>query len=155
MIRRLLALVPLLLLLAAAPPPGADCSADVSPLQFGQFRSIGGGGTDITATIVVTCTATLAATIAYEIRIAPAPGGAGRVMHGAAGDLRYDLYTSPAYRQPWGDGTGGTSVVEGSMALAAGERHSASYTVYGRILADRRVRAGSYADAPAVYLVVQ
>ncbi|WP_267414856.1 hypothetical protein [Sphingomonas sp. GC_Shp_4] len=39
MIRRLLALVPLLLLLAAT-PPGVDCSADVSPLQFGQFRSV-------------------------------------------------------------------------------------------------------------------
>lgn len=144
-------------LVAILPQPAwaADCTAEVSPLVFGQFHSIDGSPADITATIGVTCSASAAETVNYEIRIAAPSGRSGRVMHGSEGDLPYELYTSLNRRQPWGDGTGGTGVVTGSMSLAAGERHTVNYTAYGRILATRAARAGAYSDALPVYLVIQ
>jgi spore coat protein U-like protein len=147
-------LAPLLALLPAQ-AWAADCTTQVSPLVFGQFRAIDGTTADITATITVSCVAIAPEAVAYELRIAAAAGGATRAMHGATGDLAYELYTSLNGRQRWGDGTGGTGVVAGSMSLVAGERHSQSYTVYGRILADRRARAGAYTDVLPVYLVLR
>jgi spore coat protein U-like protein len=53
--------------------------------------------------------------------------------------LNYNLYTTASRTTVWGDGTGGTSTLNG---LAFGATH----TVYATVPARQNVRVGQYTD---------
>jgi spore coat protein U-like protein len=129
----------------------ADCALQATPLVFGSYRPTLRGPTDVTATITVTCTASQAESISYEIALL----GTGRdALEAAEGGpaLRFGLFVDAVRMRRWGDGLGGTATLAGSMALAAGERRSMSYTVYGRLAGGQKVRAGNYALVPMISL---
>lgn len=122
-----------------------NCAVSAGNLAFGNYSASSGSPTDATATLSVTCTASLAYTIALD-------GGtttssvSGRAMNdGASHTLSYGLYTSGAYSTVWGDGTGGTATVPGT-----GTGTAQSVTVYGRIPAAQFVAAGNYSDRVTV-----
>lgn len=129
----------------------ADCALQATPLVFGSYRPTLRGSTDVTATITVTCTASQAESISYEIALLGMGRDALDAIEGGPA-LRFGIFVDAVRMRRWGDGLGGTTTLNGSMALAAGERRSMSYTVYGRLAGGQKVRAGNYAFAPMIDL---
>ncbi|WP_175730308.1 Csu type fimbrial protein [Burkholderia ambifaria] len=57
------------------------------------------------------------------------------------GSVSYQLYQDSGHTQPWGDGTGGTS-----MATGTGSGFAQAITVYGRVPAQATPAPGNYSD---------
>jgi len=68
--------------------------------------------------------------------------------------MQYNLYTSAARTQIWGDATGGTAKVSDSQLLVFGTSQH-SYTTYGRIPALQDLAPGTYTDTITVTLNYQ
>ncbi len=122
----------------------AACSVGNSSLAFGSFNTLtGSNNVDSTGTITVSCFLQLSA---YTIALAT--GGSGtyspRRMASGGNTLDYNLYTDAGYSQIWGDGTGGSFTVAGSVLIG-----SRNHTVYGRIplSTQRGASVGSYGDS--------
>lgn len=124
----------------------ALCSVGSTSLAFGSFNPLTDSTVDSTATITITCDASTSYTIALS------PGGSGtysqRRMASGGNTLYYNLYTDAGYNQIWGDGTGGSFMVDGGPALLGSRDH----TVYGRIplASQRNAMVGSYSDSITV-----
>jgi spore coat protein U-like protein len=142
------------LVAAPAAARAADCTATSTPLNFGDYNPFDSTPTAITATISVTCIATQTATISYKIALGP--GGSGnfmrRILRNGGASLNYQLYTSAALDQIWGDGTGNTGQVSDSYVLSARRSQTISYRLYGSIPPAQNVIAGSYTDPILVIL---
>ena len=68
-------------------------------------------------------------------------------MKSGANTLGYNLYTANTYSVVWGDGTGSTSTVTGTMVLNSPNPSGTSQsTVYGQIPALQDAAVGSYSD---------
>jgi spore coat protein U-like protein len=63
-----------------------------------------------------------------------------RVMRSGVNALNYNLYTSTAHAQVWGDGSGGSSVV------ATVNNGTITLNVFGQIPAGQDVAVGIYTD---------
>lgn len=139
------------------PAVAADCSLQATPLIFGTYNPLASASTSIMAMITVTCLAMVADQVSYEIRLSrsPASSYSQRKMRDGASVLDYQLYTGSAMTEIWGDGTGGTVVVRGSLSLTAGTARSASYTVYGRLIGNHAIFPGTYLDPVSVTLVME
>jgi spore coat protein U-like protein len=61
------------------------------------------------------------------------------------------LYTTAAYSNVWGDGSGSTTLVNGGALLSIGTNET-DYTVYGRIPAGQDSAAGIFMDTIVVTL---
>lgn len=67
--------------------------------------------------------------------------------------LNYNLYTTAAYSQVWGDGSGSTGVVAGSMVIGFvfwPTTDTGTHTVFGRIPGAQDVSPGAYLDTIVV-----
>ena len=123
------------------------CTVSATSVAFGSFNTLTGSTVDSTGTITVTCNKAIPYTIALS------PGGSGtysqRRMANGGNTLDYNLYSNPGYNQIWGDGTGGSSTVTGSILL---RRDSTDHIVYGRIplSTQRNAMVGSYSDSITV-----
>jgi spore coat protein U-like protein len=152
----------LLLLLAGLLPlaaRAATCAVVATPHAFGTYSSPGGAQTDSGSTLTVTCTPDkilLSCSTSYSIALSAgtsASYGPRQLASGAA-RLNYNLYTSAARSTVWGDGSGGSNTVSGTintsllglLCLAGSNNH----TVYGRIPAAQNVSSGIYADTITV-----
>jgi len=137
----------LLLNMLWPPTASAACSVNNTNLAFGSFSPLTGNTVDSTATITVTCALQLS-----SYTIALSPGGSGtynpRRMTSGGNTLEYNLYTSAGYSQIWGDGTGGSVIVDGGSTLLGSRNH----TIYGRIplSTQRSAMIGSYSDSITV-----
>ena len=71
-----------------------------------------------------------------------------RQMKSGANTFGYNLYTTNAYAVVWGDGTGSTATISGTMRLNNGHpSQTNTHTVYGRIPALQDVAvANDYRD---------
>ena len=151
---RSLAFVAVALVLADRPAGAATaCTVSVTPLVFGNYNPVNGPALQVDATVTATCTSTTLPLVAvpYSLRIgvSTASGTMARQLAGPMGSrLSYNLYTSAAYTTVWGDGTGGTGTVPGSVTpLTLGVPAVGSHTAFGRIPALQAVRVGSYSDS--------
>lgn len=139
---KLLLLATLLLLnMLWSSKASALCSVNNSSLAFGSSNPLTDNTVDSTATITVTCLLSLS-----SYTIALSPGGSGtysqRRMANGGNTLYYNLYTDAGYSQIWGNGTGGSVIVNGGPKLLGSRNH----TVYGRIplSTQRSAMVGSY-----------
>lgn len=146
------AVLPLLWL----PPPAwasTSCAVSSTPLIFGLYDGINGATLAINATVTVSCSKSglpLTA-VAYTLAIGPSSvsGSMSRQLAGPSGArLNYNVYADPARSAVWGDGTGGTVRVSGSVtpavvAVPAVQAHG----VYGSLPAGQVTRAGAYGDS--------
>jgi spore coat protein U-like protein len=154
-----------LLLMALLALPGlaqADiaCSVGADPLAFGSYVSPGGVQTDSSSVITVTCTLVNLLVCSTTYTVSLSTGGAGsyapRKLASGSDRLDYNLYTSAAYSQVWGDGTGSTGTVSGTIVtgllglLLCNATRSNTHIVYGRIPAAQNVPAGAYSDTLTV-----
>ena len=124
----------------------ASCTTSVTPLAFGNYVPSQAGDVDTTSTIRVDCSSGLPQAIAYSIALSTGSSGsyANRTLGMGTDRLNYNLYTDANRSTVWGDGSGGTLVVAGALALPA--QASATQPVYGRLPGLQLVRPGSFAD---------
>lgn len=143
----------LLLLLLSAPAQALleTCTATALPVSFGAYDPVSGAAVDGTGQVTVLCTAVVSINVGYSISLSS--GGAGsyapRHMSLLSNTLNYNLYTSAARNTVWGNGSGGTSTVSDSYALAL-LLVSRDYPVYARVFASQNVAAGAYTDSITV-----
>ena len=160
--RRLAVGLLLSLLLAALAPPalgnGEDCTCSPSSttINFGAYDVLGGVPLDSAGSFAVTCRLergrNRSTRITYTARLATAP--TRRLAPPAGSDrLSYNVYVDAARTRPWGDGTGGTSTIGGSVTLSGrssvtdGPRY-----YYGRIApGGQDVSAASPGPPPTAY----
>jgi len=146
------------LALCAAGAACADsCTVPANTLAFGAYDTINAKAG--TSAITVTCSHTNnpAVRFDYVVALSSGPGSyAARQMAGSADTLLYNLYTSVAHTTVWGDGTAGTSVVNGSFVVGGGVGRSGSdvQTVFGLIGAPQNVLPDAYATTAPIIVTV-
>lgn len=129
------------------------CTVSTPGLAFGSYNVFAAGATKVNATLSIKCTLTTppnSVTVNYTISLSTGSSNSfvQRQMTSGANTLGYNLYTSNAYSVVWGDGTGTTKTVAGSMSLTSGNpTHTNTNTVYGQIPALQDVAvANNYSD---------
>ena len=137
----------------ATPTHAATCSVSAVSLAFGGYNPFKPGHTDTTGNIAVTCTGKPGEMVAYSISLSAGGGGFPvRRMRTPSGFLlNYNIYTNAARTLVWGDGSGGSLVVNDSYALGAPVT-TRNYAVYGRTFGAQKSVVGAYSDAIAVTL---
>lgn len=141
-------------LAGAAPALAAPtCGVLATPLVFGPYDTLLNQVVQVNATVTVSCIQLIGTihAIPYTVSLGPSAtsGSMARALGGPMGArLHYTLYTSAARSTVWGDGTGGTATVPGSITPGAlGIAVAQAHTVYGSIPALQTVRAGLYSDS--------
>lgn len=128
---------------------GCSCSVSATPVSFGSYNPLDATDDASTGTITVNCGLPLISLGgSYTIDLSPGSSGnyAQRTLRQGASALNYNLYTSGAKNQIWGDGTGGTNHIVGSIGFSL-LYNSQNFQVYGWIPARQNVPAGVYQDA--------
>jgi len=135
-----------LLLPSTARAQLASCSVSTLAVSFGVIDPAQAAATDATGTVTVTCTGL--SLIPYDVALSAGGGAyAQRTMSSGASTLNYNLYTSPTYNTVWGDGSGGTSRVSGSITLLV---NPGVHPVYARVPGNQNVAPGTYTDSITV-----
>ena len=121
------------------------CMVSVSNLSFGAtIPAIITSNIDVSVNMSVTC----ASGTAYSVALS-AGGGSGasfatRKLTSGANTMDYTLYTESGRTTVWGDGSGGSQIIQGT-----GTGVAQSIPVYGRI-APQSVAVGAYTDTITV-----
>ena len=127
----------------------ASCSVSTPGLNFGPYDVYAAGVTSSSGTLTVTCDLNPPpgnADINYTISLSTGSSNSfvQRQMKSGANTFGYNLYTTNAYSIVWGDGTGSTVTVAGSMRLTSpNPTKTNTHTVYGRIPALQDVAVAS------------
>lgn len=145
-LRLVLALCLLSLPLAADAKGTGGCSVLGAGINCPEYNAFNAGDTYMDGWITVTCDT------AATVTIAIGPGASGdtdnrtMTMTGA-NPLEYNLYTDPARRHLWGNGTTGATV---TVAVSANQE--VYVPVYGRIRDLQPISSGGYSDGPVITL---
>ncbi len=128
----------------------STCSATASTLAFTPYTP-GGGVITSNSTISVKCTKNTPFTVALNGGTSTGGTVAQRLMaFGAANTLQYNLFTTAALTQVFGDGSGTSKTVAGT---GAGVATATSVTVFGQLpdsVANQAAVAGNYTDTITV-----
>lgn len=135
-----------------------SCSVAVVGVSFGPYDPLVATPDDSAGRIDVTCVnvpGTGLDTVAYGVTLSPGMSGTYAPRHLTAGSIRldYNLYRDSGRSQVWGDGSGGSVPVSGSMKVGPGAGNSSRtnrHDVFGRIPARQDVAAGTYGDTIVV-----
>jgi spore coat protein U-like protein len=133
---------------AGGGPP--SCSVSTPGLNFGSYDVFAAGATNGNGTLSVTCTINPPpknATVNYTISLSTGSSNSfvQRQMKSGANAFGYNLYTTNAYSIVWGDTTGSTQTISGTMQLndKTNPSQTNTHTVYGRIPALQDVAVAS------------
>lgn len=152
------------LALVAWPSAGVavTCSVAASGVAFGSYDPFSPLTADAAGQVTVACgpSTTLEALLGFTANyvIALGTGVAAsyqpRRLQSGSGLLDYNLFSDAARSILWGDGSGGTQTVDGTLSalLPLGQSVSRDHTVYGRIPAQQNAVPGAYADTVTVTL---
>lgn len=136
-----------------------SCTVTTTNIAFGAYNPLAFGNTDSTGTVKVTCGGVAGLLVPFTIDLGKggATSVAARRMVASGSSLNYNLYTDPSYTTVWGDGTGGSVSVAGSLLLdVLGLSPGQVFTVYGRIPGRQlTVRPGVYTDSISVTVTYQ
>ena len=123
------------------------CTISATSVSFGTYDPLIPAPTDSQGSISYSCgtqidTRTPIKTIQVELSRGSS-GSYDRAMSGGPTPLHYNLYLDAARQTVWGDESSGTDV----LRHASPQNHQ-TYTVpvYGRILAQQDISAGTYVD---------
>jgi spore coat protein U-like protein len=132
------------------------CSISTPGLKFGAYDVFAASAVNGSGTLAVTCSLIAPAAdgkVSYTITLST--GGSNsfvqRLMSNttsSSNTLGYNLYTSNTYSVVWGDGTGATGTITGTMQLnrITNPSQSVNQTVYGKIPALQDAAVGNYLD---------
>jgi len=149
-----------LIALLAAPLVNAApyiCTPTSNTIAFGAYNPLNASpDTTSTGSFVIACTdaggnKNKTTTINYTVTLS---GQALRQLAPPAGSdrLNYNLYTDTTRNNVWGNGTGGTFAITGSISVPGQSTAStAPINYYGKITAAQDVSAASPAPAPTTY----
>lgn len=140
-----------------APPPAlaaAECVLTAGAMSFGQFAlHAGSPDQDSVANIDFSCIddglPPAVTEVSYTIRLGTGQGLTylPRAMPGPGADLAYNLYVDMGRSIVWGDGSGGTQTVAGTVPVGGGANHPA----FGRVPGGQSaVEPGLYTDSVTV-----
>jgi spore coat protein U-like protein len=131
-----------------------SCTVAATPVNFGLYDPLTPSANVATGAVSVTCTVTLLGLL-ESWTIALSTGNSSnfttRQLLNGGSPLSYNLYTSAAYANVWGDGSGSTTLVSAHVLLSSGTTVT-NYTVYGRIPAGQDSAAGTFMDTIVVTL---
>jgi spore coat protein U-like protein len=122
----------------------AACTISTTGINFGDYSVFSAVPDDSSGTITFRC-----GPPDRDIRVTLSAGGSGtlanRQMRPATGSdrLRYNLYSTAARTQIWGDGTGGTTYY---YSANPPNNRNVNIAFYGRIPAQQDVAVGVYTD---------
>jgi spore coat protein U-like protein len=133
------------------------CSVSTTSVAFGAYDVYSSSATNANGTLTVTCTFQTGIdgggkTVSYTVSMSTGSSNSfvQRTMKSGSDALGYNLYTDNTYSVVWGDGTGGSSTVSGSLHVGPGAGNgtkSQQSTVYGRVPALQDVSVSpSYTD---------
>ena len=141
-----LALLPLI---ALAPRADAlTCTfSSITGVNFGAYDVFSASPRTATGTITYSCR-TVGGVHLMTMNLSTGSSGtfANRTLKSGANVLRYNLYSTAANTQVWGDGTGTTY----QFSVDPTDKNAHSLTVYGTIPAGQDVGVGSYVDTVTV-----
>jgi spore coat protein U-like protein len=125
------------------------CWVSTTPVNFGSYDIFATMPADSTGAVSLYCNQENFITAS----IAPSTNSGSfdpRQMRLATGTdlMDYNLYRDASRTQIWGDGTGGTFMISGTVA----RKGTVNYTVYGRIPAGQDISAGLYMETLTVTL---
>ncbi len=123
-----------------------SCTASASGVAFGTYDPFSATPTNSSGSVTVDCTLSIALSGSFDIALSTGSSGTynARTMTNGGANLSYNLYTSAAQTQVWGDGTGSSATV--NQTFSALLTVSKTVQVYGEIPAGQNVPAGVYAD---------
>lgn len=140
-------------LAAAAQPCGATCTVSAVGLAFGNYDGLRVAPTDSIGSVAVTCIARRGAFFPYSIALSAGGGtfGARSMRSGSGYTLNYNLYLGADRSVVWGDGNGGTGVLQDAQSLDR-VNMTRNYPVYGRMPSRQHLPPGVYTDSIVVTL---
>jgi spore coat protein U-like protein len=127
----------------------ASCGVSTPGLNFGSYDVFAAGAINGNATLTVTCDLNPPpgnADINYTISLSTGSSNSfvQRQMKSGGNTLGYNVYTTNMYSVVWGDGTGSTATVSGTMRLTSpNPSQTKTHTVYGRIPALQDAAVGN------------
>ncbi len=111
------------------------CSVTATPVAFGIYTPL--TTLNATGTVSVSCSgvALFTVPVAIALNAGTTSGGtfAARLMAAGANTLSYNLYTASNDMNIWGNGTGGSVVVNTTVSIPLVGAGQTNVTVYGRI----------------------
>ena len=120
-----------------------NCIISVAPLAFGTYAPGDPTPLDTTGQLDISCRGQNGL-----LSVAMSPGSsasfAAREMRSGVFAMLYNLFVDAARSIVWGDGTGGTTVI--NLVKPNSGRQDFSLSVYGRVPPQQSVAAGAYAD---------
>jgi spore coat protein U-like protein len=132
------------------------CTVTTTSLVFAAHNPLVASNNDSSGNVRVSCGGVASIGLTYSVALSAGVNGtmAVRKMASGANRLNYNVYTSSGYSTVWGDGTGATQMVNGSVALdVLGLSPPQDWPVYGRIPGGQSgVAPGTYADTLIVTL---
>ena len=115
----------------------AACSLSVQPVLFGNYDFLESLPLDSAGLVEVTCDTVLDT---YSVSLSTGAGSyAQRKMNSGVYTLNYNIYVDAGRTLVWGDGSGGTNLINGSGLFT-------SFSAYGRVTAQQNARVGNYND---------
>jgi spore coat protein U-like protein len=142
-----------LCLLSNAASASFTCGISTPGVSFGGYDVFAVSAVNSTGTLSVTCSLIMPANdgnVSYVISLSTGSSNSfvQRKMFSGANALGYNLYTSNTYSVVWGDGTGSTQTVSGTMKLnkSTNPSQTVMQTVYGKIPALQDAAVGGYSD---------
>ncbi|WP_426051108.1 Csu type fimbrial protein [Brevundimonas sp. SL161] len=126
------------------------CTASATGVSFGNYDPLSPIPKDAAGTVTVNCTFAELGSGTYDISLSPGMTGtyATRKLTRAQSSIDYNLYTTAARTQVWGNGTGGTQRVVGTLSGLLSNQQT--FSIHGRVPPGQNVLDGAYTDVIVV-----
>ncbi len=130
------------------------CNVSAPAVDFGSYDVFSASALTSATTVSVTCgldagDGTGNTDVAYALALSAGASGSfvQRQMKSGADSLGYNLYYDSARTQVWGDGSGASRTVAGTMRLNPGHAQQTNgQTAYASAPPSQNVGVGAYAD---------
>jgi spore coat protein U-like protein len=124
-----------------------NCSVDASPMSFGGLEAAPGPAVDSAGSVTVNCDAPASYLIRLDAGLHSNGQFIARKMRRVQGfeSMEYNLYRDASRTLIWGDGTGGSSAVQGTNPGIP-----QMISLYGRIYGGQNLHIGDYTDIVTV-----
>lgn len=127
---------------------GAVCNVGTVPVNFGSYNTFSSIPNDAEGSVTLMCDSPgVPFTISIDAGVNSGGLFSTRKLKSTTGanTINYNLYTTAAATQIWGDGTGGSATYSGTLQANTG-----TVIVHGRIPARQSAYVGFYSDSVIV-----
>ena len=121
----------------------AACTVSTTSINFGSYDFLSSAAETGTGSITLSCSPQANVQIAIGASFNSGGFYPRMMQHDVSNDtLDYNIYTSAAMMQVWGDGTHGTATVDSRNV----RKSNSPIIVYGKIVPLQNVPAGNYSE---------